>query len=172
MPLPSDYAKQACSLARTLEIVGERWTLLILRDAFWGVRHFGELVEHLDIPRGVLANRLATLVDAGVMRKVGSGRRVHYELTDKGISLWPTVRSLIGWGDEHYAPRGPRRIFVHAADEGRIGPASVCEACGAVVPAAETVVTPGPGLEPPSDDDDPITAALREPHRLLDPLRS
>jgi DNA-binding HxlR family transcriptional regulator len=172
MPLPSDYARQGCSLARTLEIVGERWTLLIVRDAFYGARHFGEFVDHLQIPRAVLADRLTTLVEADVMRKVGTGRRVHYELTDKGVSLWPTAHALMAWGDEHYAPKGPRRIFIHAADDGVIGPTGACGSCGLIVPAAEIVVTPGPGLELPRPDDDVVTTALREPHRLLQPLRA
>ena len=65
MPLGTDYAGQACSLARTLEIVGERWTLLILRDLFFGVRRFSDLQRHLDIPRAVLSGRIASLVEAG-----------------------------------------------------------------------------------------------------------
>ena len=67
MPLGTDYAGQPCSLARTLEIVGERWTLLIVRDLFFGVRRFSDLQRHLDIPRAVLASRLAALVEAGVV---------------------------------------------------------------------------------------------------------
>src|ERR1700684_1700595 len=66
MPLPHDYAIQQCSLARALEVVGERWTLLIVRDAFFGVRRFGDFAHHLRIPRAVLAQRLETLVAHGV----------------------------------------------------------------------------------------------------------
>ena len=69
MPLGSDYAGQSCSLARCLEIVGERWTLLIVRDLFFGVRRFSDLQRHLDIPRAVLSARLATLVDAGLVER-------------------------------------------------------------------------------------------------------
>ena len=69
MPLGSDYAGQACSLARTLEIVGERWTLLILRDLFFGVRRFSDLQRHLDIPRAVLSGRIASLVEAGLVER-------------------------------------------------------------------------------------------------------
>ena len=67
MPLGSDYAGQTCSMARALEIVGERWTLLIVRDAFFGVRRFADFAAHLDIPRAVLSGRLKALVEAGVM---------------------------------------------------------------------------------------------------------
>ena len=70
MALPNDYAGQACSLARTLEVVGERWTLLIVRDAFYGVRRFGDFAAHLGIPRAVLAERLKSLTAAGVLARV------------------------------------------------------------------------------------------------------
>ena len=72
MALPNDYAGQACSLARALEIVGERWTLLIVRDAFFGVRRFGDFAAHLRIPRAVLAERLKSLTAAGVLTR-GTG---------------------------------------------------------------------------------------------------
>ncbi len=76
MTLPRDYRGQTCALARSLETVGERWTLLILRDAFYGVRRFGEFAAHLGVPRAVLADRLAALTGAGVLeRRSGSGRR-------------------------------------------------------------------------------------------------
>jgi DNA-binding HxlR family transcriptional regulator len=170
VPLPREYTAQTCSLARTLEVVGERWTLLILRDAFYGVRRFSDFAT-IGIPRAVLTDRLNGLVDAGLLSRVGEGRRAHYELTPKGISLWPTVYTLMAWGDEHYAAGGPRRIFVHADDDGPLGPTGVCETCGKLVPVQDTLVTPGPGLEPPHADEAPIRAALRSPHRLLEPLR-
>jgi DNA-binding HxlR family transcriptional regulator len=69
VPLPREYEAQSCPLARSLEIVGERWTLLILRDLFFGVRRFGELQARLDIPRAVLSARLATLVESGLVER-------------------------------------------------------------------------------------------------------
>jgi DNA-binding HxlR family transcriptional regulator len=171
MALPHDYAGQACSLARTLEITGERWTLLIIRDAFWGVRRFADFTDHLGIPRAVLTSRLKTLVAAGVLTRVAGERHLEYELTDKGAALWPVVLSLLSWGDEFCAPDGPRRVFQHAADGGRVDRSGRCEACGMPVPAADTIVVPGPGLEPPADDSW-VTAALTRPHRLLEPLRA
>jgi DNA-binding HxlR family transcriptional regulator len=171
--LPRDYAGQACSLARSLEIVGERWTLLIVRDAFYGVRRFGEFAAHLQIPRAVLAERLSSLTAAGVLARVaGKGRREEYELTEKGLSLWPVVWALIAWGDEFYAPAGPRRLFCHAADGGLIGQNGRCARCGTAAAVEDTVVAPGPGLESPSSDDDPVTAVLARPHRLLQPVHS
>jgi DNA-binding HxlR family transcriptional regulator len=171
MALPRDYAAQPCSLARTLEIVGERWTLLIVRDAFYGVRSFGDFADHLQIPRAVLTDRLTALVGAGVLHKVAHGRRFHYELTPKGVSLWPTVHALIQWGDEHYAPEGPRRLFLHATDDQPLDAAGVCTGCGRAVTPADILIKPGPGADTPHPDEDTVTAALRRPHRMLEPLR-
>jgi DNA-binding HxlR family transcriptional regulator len=172
MALPHDYAGQACSLARSLEITGERWTLLIVRDAFWGVRRFADFTDHLRMPRAVLASRLKTLTAAGVMTRVAGERHLEYELTGKGTALWPVILSLMSWGDDYCAPDGPRRLFQHAADGGQIDPSGRCGTCGRPVPAADTTVTPGPGLEPPADDDSWVTTALTSPHRLLEPLRA
>ncbi len=108
MPLPKDYADERCSLARALEVVGERWTLLIVRDAFFGVRRFGDFAAHLEIPRAVLTSRLAALVEARVLELVpGAHGHDEYALTGKGRELWPVVRSLLVWGDEHYSEAGP-----------------------------------------------------------------
>ena len=172
MPLPHDYKGQACSLARTLEVVGERWTLLIVRDAFYGVRRFGDFVAHLGIPRAVLTERLNSLTAAEVLIRVSTpGRRDEYELTGKGVSLWPVVRALVQWGDDNYAVAGPRRRFRHVTDGEPIDGTGLCTGCGAAVPVEDILVVPGPGLEPPSDDADPVTVALAQPHRMLLPLR-
>src|SRR5688500_12687110 len=89
MPLGTDYAGQTCSLARTLEVVGERWTLLIVRDLFFGVRRFSDLQRHLDIPRAVLSARLAALVEAGIVEPDP------YRLSERGEELWPAVHALM-----------------------------------------------------------------------------
>src|SRR5689334_13383651 len=96
MALPSTYADGNCSLARALEIVGERWTLLIVRDAFYGVRRFGDFATQLDIPRASLATRLKSLVEEGVLARDEDAKE--YRLTPKGIALWPAVRALMAWG--------------------------------------------------------------------------
>ncbi len=172
MALPNDYAGQACSLARTLEVVGERWTLLIVRDAFYGVRRFGDFAAHLGIPRAVLAERLKSLTAAGVLARVpAEGARQEYELTAKGTSLWPAVRALTAWGDEHYAPAGPRRLLWHAEDQAPVGADGRCTRCGAAVEVRDTVVAPGPGLDPAGPAQDAVSTALARPHRLLEPLR-
>jgi DNA-binding HxlR family transcriptional regulator len=170
MPLPHDYSGQSCSLARALEIVGERWTLLIVRDAFYGVRRFDDFASHLSIPRAVLSERLKSLTAAGVFDRVGAdGTRHEYELTAKGVALWPALRALMDWGDDHYAPEGPRRIVLHATDGARIDRDGHCSKCGASVEPADLVIAPGPGLVR-SADQDRVTTALAGPHRVLEPL--
>jgi DNA-binding HxlR family transcriptional regulator len=171
MALPKDYTSEACSLARALEVVGERWTLLIVRDAFFGVRRFGDFAEHLGVPRAVLTSRLAALVEAGVLAVVpGAHGRDEYVLTGKGLGLWPAVRSLLAWGDDHYSAAGPRRVFRHAADGGDVAPDGVCPVCGAAPGVADLVVVPGPGLAVPGRPD-PVSTALTAPHRLLEPIK-
>src|SRR5260370_29558966 len=111
MALPNDYPGQACSLARSLEIIGERWTLLIVRDAFWGVRRFADFLDHLRLPRAVLPRRLKTLTAAGVMTRVAGERHVEYQLTHKAAALRPALLSLMRWRDDFSAARRPRRLL-------------------------------------------------------------
>ena len=124
------------------------------------------------MPWAVLASRLKTLTAAGVMTRVAGEHHLEYELTPKGAALWPVVLSLMSWGDDFCAPGGPRRLFRHAADGGQIDRYGRCDACAAPVPAADTIVAPGPGLEPAADGDGWVAAALTSPHRLLEPLRA
>jgi DNA-binding HxlR family transcriptional regulator len=172
VPLPNDYTGQKCSAARALEIIGERWTLLIVRDAFYGVKRFGDFAVHLDIPRAVLTSRLNSLVREGVLERVpGPGARDEYALTDKGIRLWPVVRDLMAWGDEYYSERGPRRVFQHADDGGAVDESGRCDSCGGQVEVGDTTVVPGPGYEPSVHDGGVIDAAFAAPRRLLEPIR-
>jgi DNA-binding HxlR family transcriptional regulator len=172
MALPKEYGGPKCSLARSLEVVGERWTLLIVRDAFYGVRRFGDFADHLRIPRAVLTDRLRTLVEHGVLTKVAvpGSAYAEYELSAKGRELWSTVYGLIRWGDDHYANDGAPRVFEHIADGGRVGTDSRCARCGEAVDVTEIQASPGPGLGAEKAEDD-MTAALSHPHRLLEPLR-
>jgi DNA-binding HxlR family transcriptional regulator len=169
--LPKDYAGQRCSLSRTLEVIGERWTLLIVRDAFFGVRRFGDFATHLGLPRGVLTERLDGLRESGVFAETrGSHGYNEYMLTDKGVLLWPVVRQLLSWGDEFYSDNGPRRVFQHIQDDGMLGPDGTCDSCGnSTVPPAELLVLPGPGYDCPGDDFP--SQVLHHPHRLLEPVR-
>ena len=172
MALPRDYTGQSCSLARALEIVGERWTLLIVRDAFYGLRRFGDFALHLEIPRAVLTSRLRALVDEGVMERVpGAGGHDEYVLSGKGERLWPVVRELMTWGDDFYSPRGPRRVFVHTADGGRLDARGRCETCGATIEPGATTVTLGPGFDERPPTDEPALLAFQTERRLLEPAR-
>jgi DNA-binding HxlR family transcriptional regulator len=172
MALPKDYTGDSCSLARALEVVGERWTLLVVRDAFFGVRRFSDFAAHLNIPRAVLTHRLAALVESGVLTVVpGSHGHDEYVLTAKGLDLWPVVRGLLTWGDDYYSAAGPRRLFRHARDQGEVALDGSCAVCGELVPVADLVVSPGPGWNPPGKSD-VVTAALGGPHRLLTSVRS
>jgi DNA-binding HxlR family transcriptional regulator len=170
MPLPRDYAGQACSLASSLEVIGERWTLLIVRDAIYGVRRFSDFLAHLSIPRAVLTERLAGLVGAGILERVpGPGGHDEYAITDKGQALWPVMHALMAWGDQYYADKGPRRLITHAQCGSTVDAAGTCPACGVTAGLADLAVAPGPGLAGVSPAD-PVTAALSQPHRLLEPL--
>jgi hypothetical protein len=102
-------------------------------------------------------------------RTDGGHGHTEYVLTDKGLPLWPAIRTLLAWGDENYSDQGPRRLFRHAADDGLVSPAGVCAACGLDVPVSDLLVVPGPGLTPPVPAD-PVSQALAAPHPMLEPL--
>ncbi len=151
--LGSDYPGQVCSIARALEVVGERWSLLVVRDLFLGLRRFDDLQADLGIARNVLAARLEKLVAAGIVeRRPYSERppRHEYRLTDRGRDLWPTLHALMAWGDEHVAaPGGPPTVVVHrGACGGPLDRRGVCSRCGELVGARELRAVPGPGAPP------------------------
>jgi DNA-binding HxlR family transcriptional regulator len=169
--LGKDYARQDCSIAGSLEVVGERWTLLIVRDAFYGVRRFNDFQAHLDVPKAVLAERLNGLVENGIVDRHPDpehGGRHLYELTESGRALWPVLHSLLVWGGKHRRPNS--RIFLHAACGTRLDDSAQCPTCG-VTPEPEGIVTePRRGYR--SAREDPVAVALREPHRLLVPIET
>jgi DNA-binding HxlR family transcriptional regulator len=111
--LRRDYEGQNCSIARALEVVGERWTLLIVRDAFLGLRRFEQFQESLGIARNVLTDRLHRLVDEGVLERVRYSERperFEYHLTYKGRELSVALAGLRQWGDEHMSEKPPRLL--------------------------------------------------------------
>jgi DNA-binding HxlR family transcriptional regulator len=169
--LGKDYLQQDCALARALEVVGERWTLLIVRDAFFGVRRFNDFQSHLDISKGVLAERLTTLVEEGILERrqdPGHAGRSTYELTAAGRDLWPALHALLAWGDRHRSPNS--RVFRHAACGTVLDARAYCAACR-LAPEPEDIVTePRPGQRWRRDD--AVTAALLGPRRLLDPVET
>lgn len=168
--LPRDYEGQACALARSLEVVGERWTLLILRDLFFGVLRFSELQTHLDVPRAVLSARLARLVETGVVARRPYRRgRDEFVLTEAGMELWPIVHRLMQWGERHLIDDGPVRLFSHASCGTDLSPQGNCPSCGLEPPPEDIEMRPGPGVSTVVRRD-AVTSALRRPHRLLTPV--
>jgi DNA-binding HxlR family transcriptional regulator len=146
--LPRTYDNQNCSIARTLELVGERWTMLVLREAFLGRRRFEEYAERLGMARNVLSARLAHLVDEGVLEKVryqDRPERFEYRLTAKGRDLWPVLSALRDYGDRHYAPDGPPVLVTHRGCGGELDDRRVCRRCGAALELADVEAHPGPG---------------------------
>ncbi len=174
MALGTDYARQDCPLARALELVGERWTMLIVRDSFFGVRRFGDFQVHLDISKAVLAQRLGTLVDAGLLdrqARAHGGGHDDYVPTHALEGLWPAVYALSYWGEEQNPkPTGTRRRFLHATCGTDLGPLGLCPKCG-VAPGPRDIDTDiGPGYDP-DNRSDAVSTQLRTRRRLLAPLR-
>jgi DNA-binding HxlR family transcriptional regulator len=146
--LGSDYDNQNCSIARTLELVGERWTFLVLRDVFLGVRRFDALQRDLGVARNVLSARLERLVGEDVLMKVPYSERpprYEYRLTDKGLDLWPAIVELLRWGDRYAAPNGPPVVIRHKGCGGELGERRVCTRCGEPLGARDVRADPGPG---------------------------
>jgi DNA-binding HxlR family transcriptional regulator len=133
----ADYSHQVCSVAATLEVVGDPWTLLILRDAFAGVQRFEQWQEQLGVARNVLAARLKSLVGHGVLEKRAYSThppRFEYILTPKGRDLFGVLLTMAAWGDRHiYGELGSPAHFVHKACGGRFEPGFICQDCGGEV---------------------------------------
>src|SRR3954454_15495750 len=149
--LPRTYEDQVCSIARGLSVVGDRWTLLIVRDAFLGMKRFNEFETELGIPKKVLTERLERLVDEDIFeRRLYQERpeRHEYLLTEKGRGLWRVLAHLLMWGDEHYAGEaGPPRLLRHRGCGGRLDYGLRCKKCGSEVTDSRHVhIAPGPGL--------------------------
>ena len=147
--LNNTYDGQTCSVARTLEVVGERWTFLILRDAFLGVRRFDDFQRSLGIARNVLNTRLQRLVAAGLLerrRYQERPERYEYRLTEMGLDLWPGLVAMMQWGDRWLAgEQGPPMEVEHRGCGGAVTPRRTCERCGADLGPRDVRVVPGPG---------------------------
>jgi DNA-binding HxlR family transcriptional regulator len=149
--LPRTYEDQVCSVARGLSVVGDRWTLLIVRDAFLGLKRFQEFEANLGLPKKVLTERLQRLVDEEIFeRRLYQERpeRFEYVLTEKGRGLWRVLAHLLMWGDQHYADEaGPPRILRHRECGGRLDYSLRCKKCGTEIKDSRDVhIAPGPGL--------------------------
>lgn len=150
--LQRTYDNQVCSIARALEVVGERWSLLIVRDALLGLRRFEQFQDSLGIARNVLANRLSRLVATGVLERVAYQQRPErfdYRLTSMGRQLFVPVLALMQWGDEHLAgSAGPPRLAQHAVCGADLRTGLICQQCQHPVPAEQVQVVSGPGQRP------------------------
>ena len=147
--LPRTYDNQACSIARALELIGDRWTLLVIRDAFMGRRRFDDFQQSLGIARNVLTERLNRLVDAGILRRMRyqeRPERFEYRLTRKGVELWPMLIAAMKWGDRHLSG-APPALILHKDCGGEIDERLHCSRCGSELQPNDVYVEPGPGAK-------------------------
>jgi DNA-binding HxlR family transcriptional regulator len=139
-----------CSVARTLELIGEKWAILAIREVFLGNRRFDEMVRRTGAPRDTLAARLRGLVAAGILRREQYSEhpaRYEYRLTAAGRDLYPVLLALMRWGDEHLAADGAPPLLLEHRCGHRLQADVVCAACGERVDPRATAVVRGPSLE-------------------------
>jgi DNA-binding HxlR family transcriptional regulator len=149
----NELSEERCSVARTIAVIGDRWTLLILRDCFLRVRRFDAFEERLGITRHILADRLKKLVAHGVLKKVPyqqNPTRYEYRLTEAGLDLYPLLTCLRHWGDRYAAGRsGPPLLFRHRDCGHVFDPVVTCSGCGEPIDPHAVEVMPGPGANAP-----------------------
>jgi DNA-binding HxlR family transcriptional regulator len=147
--LDLSHRLQADSVGRALSLVGERWTMLILREAFFGVRRYGQFASNLGIPRPTLSLRLRTLNDAGLLERVRYSThpdRYEHRLTAAGRDLFPAVIALMRWGDEHFAgPEGAPIVLRHDTCGRPTHPHVTCDVCGEEINTRNVTPERGPG---------------------------
>ena len=144
----SSVAHLRCSIAQTLEIVGEWWTLLVVRNVSFGQRRFEAIQADLGIARNVLSDRLATLVEHDILTKAKyqeNPERFEYRLTDKGKDLMPVLMSLMAWGDTWAAPDGKPMLVIHKDCGHETTPTVSCSHCGDELAYGHTKIAAGPG---------------------------
>ena len=143
------YDNLDCSVARTIEHIGERWTFMVLRDALYGVRRFDDFQQSLGIARNILAKRLAKLLEAGIMRKEPYHERpsrYEYRLTEKGRDLVPVLTSLLAWGDKWETENEPPVRLIHTTCDSAMHSHSVCSECGDEINAFNLRLDPVPQI--------------------------
>jgi len=145
----NELSEQPCSVARSVAVIGDRWTLMILRDCFLGVRRFEAFQSRLGISRTIVADRLKHLTDEGVLRRAAyqeNPTRHEYRLTEKGMELHPVVMAIVHWGDRHYAGEaGPPLLHRHKACGHDFHAVQTCSECGEAVEARSVETRAGPG---------------------------
>ncbi|MBL6280015.1 helix-turn-helix transcriptional regulator [Micromonospora fiedleri] len=153
-PAALDWSVDNCTVARAMEILGEKWTLVVLREVFNGVRRFDDMRVRTGIPRQVLTNRLAGLVEQGVLRREpyrepGSRIRHEYRLTPKGFDLWPVLVAVLAWGDRYLAdPEGSPLSVGHRDCGAEVHVELHCTAGHRVTDPRDLIPRPGPGAHP------------------------
>jgi len=144
----SEIDRQRCSVARTLSVIGDAWTLLVLREAFMRTRRFDDFQRLTGAPRPILADRLRRLMEHEILERRPYGNhpdRYEYRLTEKGIDLYPTIVSLLAWGDRHMPdPDGPPVELVHKACGHVMQPEIACPECGEWLTARDVEVIAAP----------------------------
>lgn len=144
-----DLEKQPCSIARSLAVFGDRWTLLVLRECFLGVKKFADFQENLGISKTIVADRLRHLTDHGILEKIAYQQnpvRYKYKLTQKGLDIYPVFLSITHWGDTYYAgKKGAPLVYHHRTCDHDFEPITQCSECGETVVAKDVQAVPGPG---------------------------
>jgi len=154
-----DWSTDNCTIARAMRVLGEKWTFIVLRDVFLGVRRFDDFIEHTGIPRQVLANRLTTLVEEGLLRREAyqePGERVRreYRLTTKGMDVYPILVALREWGDRYESePAGPPLLTVHRDCGASVSVHLRCADGHELASPREVVPRPGPAARRRRDRD-------------------
>lgn len=150
-PWAIDYETANCTIAASLSVLGEKWTFLVLREAFNGIRRFDDMQRRTGAPRQVLSSRLSRLVAEGILRKVpyqeeGQRPRSEYRLTEKGIDLYPLIVALLAWGDRYAAdPGGAPVLLTHSGCGAPVYLQLTCNQGHELGSAREVTPLPGPG---------------------------
>jgi DNA-binding HxlR family transcriptional regulator len=144
------FGNMKCPIARSLERVGEWWSILILRDAFYGLKRFDEFQESLSVAPGILARRLNALVEAGILERRRYSEhppRDEYVLTERGCDFRPVLLALLAWGNRHFTPEGRAVQLFNRRTGALVEPVIVDAATGERVSGPDFVVVPGPGAD-------------------------
>jgi DNA-binding HxlR family transcriptional regulator len=146
----AEFAKEPCNVARPVALLGDAWTLLVLRQAFMGTRRFDDFQAALNVSRALLSDRLRKLVDAGILRREpyrdAVRTREQYRLTEKGLDLYPVLMALRQWYDRHEAEGEPIALYRHRGCGGLTEVLHRCSDCGEELTAREVSPEPGPGM--------------------------
>jgi DNA-binding HxlR family transcriptional regulator len=150
-PAALEWSADNCTIGRTLDVIGDRWTFMVLREVFQGIRRFDDLTVRTAIPRTVLTDRLRRLLDAGILRQEpyrepGARSRMEYRLTEKGLDLYPVLLALQTWGNRYLAdPEGPPNEFVHRGCDATVHLVMRCEEGHELTRPRDVGGRPGPG---------------------------